>query len=121
MSHTACPTVKTLSAFALGELPEPELSAVAEHLDCCAECSEQAARFDGATDPFVSELKRVPELGPDTECAATEVVSATATAAPAPTPPIGSWGEFRVVREIGRGGRGSSARPFRARSTGTSL
>jgi len=35
MSHAACPTLKTLSAFALGELPEPELSAVAEHLDFC--------------------------------------------------------------------------------------
>ena len=64
MSHTTCPTVETLSAFALGELPEPELSAVAEHLDCCVECAEQAARFDRVTDPFVSELKRVPSLAP---------------------------------------------------------
>ncbi len=112
MSQTACPTIETLSAFALGELPEPELSAVAEHLDCCAECSEQAARLDGATDPFVSELKRVPELGPDTECAATEVVGATATAAEAPTPSIESWGEFRIVREIVRGGMGVVCEAF---------
>ncbi len=112
MSQTACPTVETLSAFALGELPEPELSAVAEHLDCCAECSEQCARFDGATDPFVSELKRVPELGPDTECAATEVVGERASAEQAPTPPIESWGEFRIVREIGRGGMGVVCEAF---------
>ena len=36
MSHAACPTLETLSAFALGELPEPELSAVVEHLERAA-------------------------------------------------------------------------------------
>ncbi len=106
MSHAACPTLETLSAFALGELSEPELNAIADHLDLCAECTEQAARLDWATDPFVSELKRIPELGPDTECPATEVVSESASAEQVPTPSIESWGEFRIVREIGRGGMG---------------
>ncbi len=112
MNQAACPTLETLSAFALGELPEPELSAVAEHLDCCAECSEQAARFDEVTDPFVSELKRVPEIGPETDSAAINAAGANARAAQASTHPVEFWGEFRIVREIGRGGMGVVCEAF---------
>src|SRR5262249_34828717 len=92
MSRNACPSLETLAAFALGELPEPELCPVAEHLDVCPECEEQAGRLDGMTDPVVSELRRLPDAGLDTEDADPVVPE--------------SWGEFRIVRELGRGGMG---------------
>ena len=49
MSPIACPSQERLFAFALGELPEPELTEVAEHLDRCTRCGEQAGQLDRAT------------------------------------------------------------------------
>src|SRR4051812_10635240 len=67
MSRSACPSLETLAAFTLGELPEPELGAVAAHLDVCPVCEEQAGRLDGMTDAVVSELRRFPDAGLDTD------------------------------------------------------
>ena len=106
MSRSACPSLETLAAFALGKLPEPELSAVAEHLDVCSECEEQAARLDGMADAVVSELRRISgsSVGTDddAESDAPGPGERTGTAPAA----IESWGEFRIVRELGRGGMG---------------
>ena len=104
MSRTACPSEETLSAFALGDLPEPALSEVAEHLDACAECEERAARLDRAADAVVDGLRRIGESGQGTDLAGSEGYGSGETATlPAATE---DWGEFRIVREIGRGGMG---------------
>jgi WD40 repeat protein/predicted Ser/Thr protein kinase len=104
MSPIACPSQDMLFAFAVGELPEPELTEVAEHLDLCIRCGEQASRLDRATDPILVGLKLIGDAGLRTLIAAqvtegrveTEDVSHLAE----------TWGDFRIVREIGRGGMG---------------
>ncbi len=105
MSQGACPSLERLSAFALGLLPEPGLSEVATHLDVCADCEEQAGRLDGTADAFLSEMRRLPASLPDPESPSSEE---TGRYGAGPLPVVGgqSWGEFRIVREIGRGGMG---------------
>jgi len=101
MSRTDCPSLNTLSDFVLGKLPVPELRTVAEHLDVCPECEQKAGELEGMADAVVSELKRIraTALGDATELA---FPSARAELPSALEP----WGEFRIVREIGRGGMG---------------
>ena len=104
MSPIACPNQERLFAFAVGDLPETDLAEVAEHLDHCVRCDEQAGQFDRATDPILVGLKLIGNAGPRTlnaaqdtdRWAATEEVRLLAE----------TWGEFRIVREIGRGGMG---------------
>ena len=104
MSRTDCPSEETLSAFVLGDLPEPELSEVAEHLDACTECEERIGRLDRAADAVVDGLRRIAESGQGSDLARTEGSGSGETSAlPAATE---DWGEFRIVREIGRGGMG---------------
>ncbi len=104
MIRSICPDLGTLTAFALGELPEPELSAVAEHLDICTVCEQQAGRLDEMADEFVSELRRIPDSGLDTVDDGAE--SESERASQSESAAIESWGEFRIVRELGRGGMG---------------
>ena len=92
MSRNDCPSLETLSAFALGDLPEPELGAVAEHLDACTECDERATRLDGMADAVVCELRRLPNSDVHFDGAVTEPAgSAEHATFPAPTA-IESWG-----------------------------
>ncbi len=104
MSLIACPSQERLFAFAVGELPETELAEVAEHLERCLRCGEQAGQLDRATDPILAGLRLLGDLGPSTREAARET---HAWAGPRDVPVLtGTWGEFRIVREIGRGGMG---------------
>jgi serine/threonine protein kinase len=104
MSAIACPSQEKLFAFMLGELPETELIDVAEHLDACARCDEQAGRLDRADDAILVGLKLIGDPGLKTLIAAQETdgwFDKEDAALPAET-----WGEFRIVRELGRGGMG---------------
>jgi serine/threonine protein kinase len=104
MSPIACPSDEMLSAFAVGELPEPELTEVAEHLDRCTRCGEQASRLDRAADPILVGLRLIGDFVLKTPIAGEETdgwVEAEDVPLPAQT-----WGDFRIVREIGRGGMG---------------
>ena len=100
MSRTDCPSLDTLSDFVLGKLSVAEQGAVAEHLDVCPECEQKTGQLDGMADKVVSTLRRI--AGPDS--AATEVARPPQVAEMPST--IESWGEFRIVRELGRGGMG---------------
>ena len=105
MSAIACPSQEKLFAFMLGELPETELIDVAEHLDACARCDEQAGRLDRADDAILVGLKLIGDPGLKTLIAAQETdgwFDKEDAALPAE-----SWGEFRIVRELGRGGMGT--------------
>src|SRR5262249_38844165 len=105
MSLIACPSRERLFAFALGELPESELDEVAKHLDACTRCDEQAGQLDWADDPIVVGLRLIGDSGLGTLIAdgETEVsVETTDVSAVAET-----WGDFRIVREVGRGGMGT--------------
>ncbi len=104
MSRMDCPTSDTLSAFLLGDLPETQLSEVAAHVSGCAACEEQACLLDSASDEIVECLRRLPNCDLEVPLADTEHSSSSEMPAfPAATE---NWGEFRVVREIGRGGMG---------------
>jgi WD40 repeat protein/tetratricopeptide (TPR) repeat protein len=93
-----------LSAFTLGDLPEPDLSTVAEHLGTCAHCEERAGRLDEAADAVVKQVRRLRESGLETAIDENQAAGSGETAA---LPPWSeTWGEFRIVREIGRGGMG---------------
>ena len=104
MSRTDCPSLSTLSDFVLGKLRFAEQSTVAEHLDVCAECEQKTGQLDGIADAVVSTLRRI--AGSDARAAGAATVAAGAprvAGMPGATEP---WGEFRIVREIGRGGMG---------------
>ncbi|MHB1561422.1 MAG: protein kinase domain-containing protein, partial [Isosphaeraceae bacterium] len=104
MSPIACPSQERLFAFAVGELPETELAEVAKHLEQCLRCGEQARQLDRATDPILAGLRLLGDLGPSTLDAADKTYG---LAGPRDVPILtGTWGEFRIVREIGRGGMG---------------
>ncbi len=104
MSPIACPSQEVLLAFAVGELPETELAEVAEHLERCLQCGERAGQLDRATDPILAGLRLIGDLGPSTLLSARD---SDGWARPRHVPVLaGTWGEFRIVREIGRGGMG---------------
>ena len=104
MSRTDCPSLDTLSDFVLGKLPVSELGTVAEHLDVCPECEQKTGQLDGMADAVVSELRRIP--GPDPGVAGDSTVAAGRPRAAGMPSATEDWGEFRIVREIGRGGMG---------------
>ena len=106
MIPVTCPGPEKLTAYLLGELLESELTEVAEHLDLCVECADKAARLEGTSDTFISELRRMQACGRGAvvEKTETEVIGSGGT-----TPGdavLEQWGDFRIVREIGRGGMG---------------
>jgi WD40 repeat protein/tetratricopeptide (TPR) repeat protein len=104
MKQSACPSAETLSAFTLGDLPEPALSEVAGHLDACTECESHVSRLDRATDVLVEGLRCIRGCGEGSVIAETEAAGSAKAASVPPT--TEAWGDFRIVREIGRGGMG---------------
>ena len=104
MDHAGCPTPEVLRAFALGDLEEAELDSVASHLDSCRECSEAMARWDSQADAVLREVRR--RLGGGSQAVgSTEAAAASGRPAAPPAAPE-RLDDFRVVREIGRGGMG---------------
>ena len=117
MSPIACPSQERLFAFAVGELPETDLSEVAEHLDRCIRCDEQAGQFDRATDPILVGLKLIGNSGLRTLNAAqqTDGWVATETSRSWPRPGASSGSSARSAGAAW----GSSTRRTRGRSTAT--
>ena len=104
LSNIACPSPETLSAFLLGDLPETQLSEVAAHVSACAACEEQAGQLDPASDEIVECLRRLPNRDP--EIPPPDADPNSSSEMPTLPPATECWGEFRIVREIGRGGMG---------------
>ncbi len=104
MSRNDCPSQDTLADFVLGKLPVSELGRVAEHLDTCTECEEKAGQLDEMADAVVSKLRRIGASATDLSGEKSEVASPPGVQGiPSATQ---AWGDFRIVREIGRGGMG---------------
>jgi WD40 repeat protein len=100
VSGRQCPDPEELSAFVLGTLPEDLLRSVARHLDDCRACEAVVAGLDQLSDPVIAGLRRpsgADQTGSDRD-------SGARPAAPPVMPK--RFGDFRVVREIGRGGMG---------------
>ena len=104
MNHEGCPAPEVVLAFARGDLAEPELDAVAGHLESCPSCAEALARFDGQPYTLVLELRHRLAEPPGT------VTHAGEDSPPVMPAPFGAATErlddYRIVREIGRGGMG---------------
>jgi anti-sigma factor RsiW len=101
MSPDNCPDQDALSDFVLGKLAIPALEALAQHLDICPECERRVGKLDGDSDAVLSELRRIPGTDPEPVGDPTLVGWIAGSERPLG---IGPWGEFRIVREIGRGG-----------------
>jgi eukaryotic-like serine/threonine-protein kinase len=101
-----CPSKEFLSAFALGNLTEVEVDLVAEHLDSCPACCEQLRRLDERVDTMIVELRRRlaadRDLSKDGSTTDFDRESARGFSVGAPL----DLDDFRIVREIGRGGMG---------------
>src|SRR5262245_57511886 len=109
-----CPSQQYLLAFQLGDLPEPTLHDVAEHLETCTDCETLARQFDNASDDILSALRRQPFEGHGSHVLTT---SPPPRERPTPTeanfsflrPPvqpdeIGRLENYRVLRLLGKGG-----------------
>src|SRR5262245_4857562 len=58
MNPGGCPEQERLLALALGTLPEPDLPALAEHVDHCPACEERLRALEGVSDPLLSQLRQ---------------------------------------------------------------
>lgn len=53
MNRSSCPTGQQLIDFCIGKLPDPEIDAVAEHLDACSHCRATVEALEKVPIPFV--------------------------------------------------------------------
>src|SRR5262249_51183642 len=121
MQPSLCPSEQQLQAFQLGDLPEPQLSDVADHLERCRACETMAQRLDTKVDSILAAIRNEPSsatpvtpswaqqlptryVGPPGKDRAAETYSFLE---PALQPDeIGRLGHYRVLRLLGRGGMG---------------
>jgi serine/threonine protein kinase/WD40 repeat protein len=96
MSDQACPSLAELSGFVLGTLPGPELDKVAQHLDGCPSCEAAALALEHISDPVVAAIRHQGSGSPDLASHASDVGASLPE----------RLGDFRILREIGRGGMG---------------
>lgn len=94
MIEKTCPSPAELTGFVLGTLPLMDLERVALHLDACLACDSAVAALESVSDPVVKAIR---ESGVDSRLLAGESGAVRA-------PEL--LGDFRILREIGRGGMG---------------
>src|SRR6185369_17259150 len=58
MRVDSCPSEEQLHAFQLGQLPQPALDEVADHLEGCPHCETVARRLDTAIDPLLAAIRQ---------------------------------------------------------------
>ena len=97
MPENNCPSPAELTGFILGTLPIPELERVAHHLDLCSDCEAGVNSLERVKDPVVAAIRQS-GIALDVHA-----IQSAATAVP-PVPE--HLGDFRIVREVGRGGMG---------------
>src|SRR5262249_19331550 len=99
------PDPETLSTNLLGDLTDPESGRVGEHLDAGPQCAEQVGRGDDMDDSVLVGGGRVGGSSGSVTCA--RAAGALGPEGPGDSAPVvEQWGDFRIVRELGRGGMG---------------
>ena len=69
MRPRTCPPETQLHAFQLGDLPEPALNEVAEHLEECPQCEARARESDTHLDAILAALRDpAPVVNERTRC-----------------------------------------------------
>jgi WD40 repeat protein/tRNA A-37 threonylcarbamoyl transferase component Bud32 len=89
MPRFDCLTAAELSAFHLGNLPEPALEELAEHLERCPRCEAAARALDGLSDATIAAYRQSARANPPASTARPERV-----------------GDYEILEEVGRGGMG---------------
>ena len=118
MPATECLSTEQLLAFQLGGLCERDLNQASEHLEECARCRDAVRQFDDQKDCVLSALQgshrdrtydvgqhlHVNPVNSQVECNERHVLPAGVADAEGTTRT--HLGDFRIIREIGRGGMG---------------
>ncbi len=122
MNHGACPPREVLRDFAMGNLDETEIDAVAEHLESCCDCESEIAQFDREAGTVLMDLRRRRKGSSGTSTLTDDVGrEGRASAADVATRPPEQIDDFQIIKEIGRGGMGVvPTRRSSSRSTGMS-
>src|SRR5262249_21246302 len=112
MPAATCPSREQLLAFQLGDLPEPTLQDVAQHLETCSPCETLAQQLDGALGGVLSAIRRQPGDTARPSGTITKAVEPSGTASgdfafllpPVLPDEIGRLGNYRILRLLGKGG-----------------
>src|SRR5262249_31672657 len=109
-----CPSQQYLLAFQLGDLPEPTLHDVAEHLETCTHCEKLRGQLANASDAILSAWRRQPLEGhgshvlttsapPSRERPTTTEGNFSFLSPPVQPDEIGRLENYRVLRLLGKG------------------
>ena len=114
---TGCPTASQLADLVAGRLSPGDHDVIEDHVENCDACRAALELIEEADDPFVIGLRKVCGLGtgPDETLLETVVArvrglidSPVAARRAGPRAPFfpSALGDFRILRELGRGGMG---------------
>jgi WD40 repeat protein len=104
MSRPPCPPPESLRAFAVGDLSDTQLDRLSEHLASCSSGQQQLGQLDDLSDPVVHDLRRVDFAPSNWEDHLPPTEGSTTPGSVAKVPV--QLDDFRIIREIGRGGMG---------------
>jgi WD40 repeat protein len=99
MGACDCPSEQELANYNLGELPEPSLEAISQHLETCPACEAFLDSLDGVTDLAIAALRhpgRARDLG-----------RIHALAAPRTADDLPAVAGYQVLGFLGEGGMGA--------------
>jgi eukaryotic-like serine/threonine-protein kinase len=97
-----CPSEADHRAFLLGDLPEDQADAIAEHIETCPKCEERSQRIDGVADPVVAALREPAALASTIDGWARHASTESSVTPPGPRYVAG----YELIEEVGRGGMG---------------
>lgn len=103
---SSCPDSQHLRALVLGHVNEADAAALDHHLAGCTTCQEKLRRLAAAGDTRRIRPADEPPPADDSDLAAGQPVSYPFLGPPARPDELGRLGNYRVLRQVGRGGMG---------------